>query len=143
MRYEKFIGLNDDIIKTRTLVFIEEQGFKKEFDEVDKTCSHIVFYDNKIPVATCRYFKENDLYHIGRVAVIKEYRGLHLGNEILKIAETEIKNENGKNVEVSAQVRIKDFYKKLGYKEEGEYYFDEYCEQVRMTKVLKFLFVAQ
>ena len=42
MRYEKSIGLNDDIIKIRTLVFIEEQGFKKEFDEVDKTCSHIV-----------------------------------------------------------------------------------------------------
>ncbi len=38
--YKKFIGLNDDIIKIRTAVFIEEQGFKNEFDEIDKKFAH-------------------------------------------------------------------------------------------------------
>ena len=134
MEYKKNIGLNNDIIRIRTEVFIKEQGFKNEFDEIDKNCSHLVLYDNKIPVATCRYFKQNNVYHIGRVAVIKKYRGLHLGNEIMKISETEIKKDGGKQIEVSAQVRIKDFYKKLGYKEIGEIYFDEYCEHIRMIK---------
>ena len=31
--HKKYIGLNDDIIKIRTAVFIDEQGFKDEFDE--------------------------------------------------------------------------------------------------------------
>ncbi len=137
MEHKKYIGLNDDIIKIRTEVFIDEQGFKDEFDETDKICSHIVLYDNETPVATCRYFKENGIYHIGRVAVIKEYRNKHLGNEIIKIAEAEILKENGKQIEVSAQVRIKDFYNKLGYKEFGEVYFDEYCEHIAMKKALK------
>lgn len=137
MKNKKFTGLNDDIIGIRTEVFIDEQGFKDEFDETDKICSHIVLYDNETPVATCRYFKENEIYHIGRVAVIKEYRNQHLGNEIMKIAEAEILKENGKQIEVSAQVRIKDFYKKLGYKEFGEVYFDEYCEHIAMKKELK------
>ena len=137
MKNKKFTGLNNDIIGIRTEVFIDEQGFKDEFDETDKTCSHIVLYDNETPVATCRYFEENGIYHIGRVAVIKEYRNQHLGNEIMKIAEAEILKENGKQIEVSAQVRIKDFYKKLGYKEFGEVYFDEYCEHIAMKKELK------
>ena len=137
MNYKKYTGLNNDIIGIRTEVFIDEQGFKDEFDETDKICSHIVLYDNEIPVATCRYFKENGVYHIGRVAVIKEYRNQHLGNEIMKIAEAEILKENGKQIEVSAQVRIKDFYNKLGYKEFGEVYFDEYCEHIAMKKELK------
>lgn len=137
MKYKKFKGLNDDIINIRTKVFIDEQGFKDEFDEADKTCSHIVLYNNEIPVATCRYFEENRIYHIGRVAVIKKYRGLHLGNDIMKIAEAEILKENGKQIEISAQVRIKDFYKKLGYKEFGEVYFDEHCKHIAMKKELK------
>ena len=134
--YQKFIGLNDDIIKIRTEVFIKEQGFKDEFDETDKTCSHIVLYDNEKPVATCRYFKEGEIYHIGRVAIIKEYRGQHLGNKIMQIAENEIKKDGGKQIEVSAQVRVSDFYKKLGYKQTGDTYFDEYCEHIRMVKTL-------
>ena len=136
MEYKKFKGLNNDIINIRTNVFIDEQGFKDEFDEKDKTCSHIVLYDKKTPVATCRYFEENDIYHIGRVAVIKEYRNKHLGNKIMKIAEAEILKESGKQIEVSAQVRIKEFYQKLGYKEFGEVYFDEYCEHIKMSKIL-------
>ena len=134
MKYKKFIGLNSDIISIRTAIFVQEQGFKDEFDEIDKNCSHIVLYDNDKPIATCRYFSKNGIYHIGRVAIIKKYRGKHLGNEIMGIAEQEIKNDGGKNIEVAAQVRVKEFYKKLGYKEVGEIYFDEYCEHINMFK---------
>ena len=136
MEHKKFIGLNDDIIKIRTSVFINEQGFKDEFDEIDKTCTHIVLYDNEKSIATCRYFKEGENYHIGRVAIIKEYRGKHLGNKIMQIAETEIKNEGGEKIEVSAQVRVSEFYEKLGYNKIGDIYFDEYCEHIRMVKNL-------
>lgn len=134
MQYNKFMGLNNDIINIRTAVFVEEQSFKDEFDELDKNCSHIVLYDNNNPIATCRYFLKNGIYHIGRVAILKEYRGKHLGNEIMNIAEQEIKNEGGKKIKVSAQIRVKEFYEKLGYKEVGDIYFDEYCEHITMTK---------
>jgi len=137
MNYKKYNELNDDIIKIRTSVFIEEQGFKDEFDEIDKTCFHIVLYDGEIPVATCRYFEDNKSFHIGRVAIIKEYRGKHLGSKIMQIAEKEIKLLNANQIEVSAQVRVKDFYKKLGYKEVGEIYLDEFCEHIRMEKRFK------
>ncbi len=132
--YKKFTGLNDDIIKIRTAVFIDEQGFKNEFDEIDQNCSHIVLYDNDNPIATCRYFYEDNSYHIGRVAILKVYRGKHLGNKIMQIAENEIIKEGGKAIEVSAQVRVSDFYKKLGFNQVGEIYLDEFCEHIRMIK---------
>lgn len=97
---------------------------------------YIVLYDNGNAIATCRYFHQNGVYHIRRVAIVKEYRGKQLGNEIMNIAEFEIKKECGEKIEVSAQVRVKEFYKKLGYKEVGEIYFDEYCEHITMVKEL-------
>lgn len=134
MEYQKFKELNNDIISIRRTVFEKEQGFQNEFDEIDQNCSHIVLYDSKKPIAVCRFFKENEMYHIGRVAIIKEYRGKHLGNYILQIAEDEIKKEGGQNITVSAQVRVKDFYAKNGYSEDGEIFFDEYCEHINMIK---------
>lgn len=134
MNYKKFKTLNKDIISIRTAVFIEEQGFQNEFDEIDKNCSHIVLYDKGKPIAVCRYFKENGNYHVGRVAIVKEYRGKHLGNYILQTAENEIKKDGGENIVVSAQVRVKDFYARNGYCETGEIYFDEYCEHINMIK---------
>ena len=73
MDYKKYTELNQNIIDIRTAVFIDEQGFKNEFDEVDKNCSHIVLYDNNKPMATARYFKKDDIFHIGRVAIVKRY----------------------------------------------------------------------
>ena len=134
--YKKFSGLNDDVVSLRTTVFMQEQGFKNEFDETDKTCVHVVLYDGDKPIATCRYFHEGTIDHIGRVAVLKAYRGQNLGHNMMQRAEAEIKKDGGHSIELSAQLRVKDFYKKLGYQEEGNVYLDEYCEHITMVKTI-------
>lgn len=136
LTYKKHVGLNEDVINIRTSVFMQEQGFQNEFDQTDKTCTHLVLYDGNKPIATCRYFSDGATYHIGRVAVIKEYRGKNLGNKMMQLAEAEIKKDGGKSIELSAQVRVKDFYQKLGYNPVGNVYLDEYCEHITMRKIL-------
>ena len=37
-------------------VFIKEQGFKDEFDEIDDFAKHVLLFDGDIPVGTCRFF---------------------------------------------------------------------------------------
>ena len=133
---KKFTRLNDDITNLRTAVFVEEQGFQNEFDQTDQTCAHLVLYDDGKPIATCRYFGEGATYHIGRVAVLKAYRGQNLGSKIMQLAEAEIKKDGGKRITLSAQVRAKDFYEKLGYRASGKTYFDEYCAHIQMVKEL-------
>lgn len=82
------------------------------------------------------YDEEHKSYMIGRIAVIKECRGLHYGDKILSFAEQMIKQDGGKSVALSAQLRASGFYEKQGYKKHGEEYYDEYCPHVLMTKVL-------
>ncbi len=74
--------------------------------------------------------------HIGRVAVIKEYRGMSLGSMVIAILERKALALGCTKTELSSQVRVKSFYEKLGYKCEGEEYPDQFCPHIKMTKNL-------
>ena len=128
--------LQEDAIFIRTEVFIKEQKFRNEFDELDKVSTHLVIYDNEIPVGTCRFYKvDNDKYVLGRIAVVCNYRGLGIGKMILEEAENYIVEAGGKEINLSAQVRVQDFYIKMGYMSEGQPYLDEYCPHIAMKKL--------
>ena len=60
MVFKTYDFLSDDAKMIRESVFMKEQGFENEFDEIDDIAIHIVLYDNKNPVATCRIFKEDE-----------------------------------------------------------------------------------
>lgn len=136
MEYKIFKELPDDAKLIRETVFVKEQGFKEEFDSVDLIATHIVIYNDGKPAAVGRYFNEGNspTYHIGRVAVMKEYRGLGYGKDIMDIAEKHIKAEGGEKIEVSAQLQAKPFYKKCGYTAVGDIYYDEHCKHILMFK---------
>lgn len=134
--YEKLNALNDALRLVRTKVFIEEQGFENEFDDIDSACTHLLFFVDGSPAGCLRYFKEDGEYHIGRVAVLPEYREHHLGSIMMKNAEDEIRSEGGKRVFVSAQCRVREFYEKNGYKALGDIYYDEFCPHIKMKKIL-------
>jgi predicted GNAT family N-acyltransferase len=122
----------------RTEVFIKEQGFEYEFDEWDDKVSHVVLFVDEKPAATGRLLpgKSDDIFVIGRVAVLMEYRKLHLGSKIINALEEEAKRLGGVSIELSAQCRAKEFYEKLGYSGSGETYLDEFCEHIHMKKQL-------
>ncbi|MCD7872452.1 MAG: GNAT family N-acetyltransferase [Clostridiales bacterium] len=123
----------------REKVFINEQGFKNEFDGFDNKSIHLILYYNGIAAGTARMFTENSgkSFHIGRVAVLPEYRNLHLGAEIVNAACNKAKEKGAEYCELSAQCRIKKFYCLLGFKESGEIYLDESCPHIHMEKELK------
>lgn len=129
--------LIDDASKIRLKVFKEEQGFKQEFDDIDNIATHIVGYLDNKAIATCRIFSEGNSYHIGRFAIIKEYRGRDYGIELMKKAEQVIKDLGGKKIELSSQLRAKNFYEKCGFKAEGEIYMDEFCPHILMKKEIE------
>ena len=122
----------------RREVFVDEQGFKNEFDDIDNTAIHLVCYDNEKPIGTARIFYDEELkgYHFGRIAVIKSYRGKGIGRELLNFAEKIVKEKGGSSLSLSAQERVSEFYLKQGYEKQGEPYFDEYCPHIFMTKNL-------
>ena len=126
--------LSEDEKMIRETVFIEEQKFKIEFDDTDDIATHIVMYLDNHPVGCCRLYKQENEYHIGRIAILKPYRGKGYGEKILFQAEKNAKKMGADSISLSAQVRASGFYEKLGYKKHGEIYFDEYCEHIAMKK---------
>ena len=71
----------EDPFYVRTEVFVKEQKFENEKDDIDDFCTHFTGYIKDIPVASGRcYNQDKNTMAIGRIAVIKEYRSYHLGS---------------------------------------------------------------
>lgn len=123
----------------RKSVFMDEQDFKDEFDETDNIAWHILLTDGAKPAATCRVFfdKSLDSFVLGRLAVMKEYRGKALGSMAVTEAEKLVASKGGKSIVLHAQCRVREFYEKLGYKAFGEPDYDEDCEHIWMKKNIK------
>ncbi|MDO4943775.1 MAG: GNAT family N-acetyltransferase [Ruminococcus sp.] len=127
---------NPDAKLIRENVFVYEQGFEKEFDDIDPKAVHCVVYGGGFPVAAGRMFNCDGQAHIGRIAVVKAYRGKKIGSTVVSALEDYAKAHGYKETALSAQVRAKEFYQKLGYKEFGEEFFDEYCPHIMMKKII-------
>ena len=129
-----------DIKALRTEVFIKEQGFENEFDEIDNKATHVLIYDGKVPVATGRLFTEDENgeeYIIGRVCVKKEYRDKKLGKRVIMALEEDARKMGGRSVSVSAQCRVQGFYEALGYTATDDLHDDEGVPHVTMIKTIR------
>lgn len=130
--------LSDAAKMIREQVFMREQGFRYEFDEIDARAECLVLYDETRPVACCRFFsgEADGEYIAGRLAVLREYRGRNLGRRMLEEIERKVRELGGKKISLSAQVQAAGFYEKQGYTKSGEIYYDEECEHIHMEKEL-------
>lgn len=134
----QYTKLPREAAQIRQEIFVEEQGFAVEFDEIDPISRHIVLFEDGTPAGTCRvYWNSSKNSHvIGRVAVRKEFRGRSFGGQLLQEAEQLVRSLQGKTLCLAAQVRVKAFYEKYGYTEAGEHFLDEGCPHVWMYKTL-------
>ncbi len=138
MEIKMYHTLPEEAMAIRKTVFVEEQGFHDEFDEVDISASHLVLFDGGRPIATCRFFKNpgtND-YTVGRIAVLGPYRGQSNGAKLLREVERIVKQRKGDAVRLHAQVRAKGFYEKQGYRPYGAIELEEGCPHIWMHKTV-------
>lgn len=129
-----------DAAALREKIFVEEQGFSNEFDDIDERAIHLVIYQDGKPAATARAFVEEgdpiDRYTIGRVAVAKEMRMYGLGKAAMLALHEHLKGIGAKELVLSAQCQAQGFYSKLGYEPYGEVYLDEHCPHQWMKLAL-------
>ncbi len=138
MQIKSYNTLPDEARYIRTKVFVEEQGFREEFDTADNYSTHLVAFCDGKPVGVCRFYFDNEKnqYLIGRLAVLKEYRRMHIGAKLIVKAQELIKNNGGDCVFLHSQCRAQPFYESLGYTAFGESDFDEGCPHRWMKKIL-------
>lgn len=106
-------------------VFVVEQQVPMavEIDARDFLASttHLVGLSDRHALATCRILADgNDHFHLGRVAVRREARGLGLGRAIIAEAARAVQNlipsgDTGQIV-LDAQIQAQGFYEESGYR---------------------------
>ena len=123
-------GVIDDSFRNlRIDIFVKEQGVpeKNEFDEYDMQVPHLVIFLDDEAVATGRVIPYGeDTVKIGRIAVKKDKRGLHLGEKIVLELLRKSKEDGAKTVRVGAQTHAVGFYEKCGFSLVGT---PEYMEE--------------
>lgn len=122
----------------RTEVFVREQGFQEEFDDMDVCSYHALLQCDGREIGTARMFFEDDpnTMHIGRVAVLKPERGGGSGSMLLSACEQKAKQLGARRVVLGAQCRAMKFYERNGFRAFGECFDDQGCPHRMMEKLL-------
>ena len=121
----------DTLKAIRKSVFIDEQHVPKdlEWDGQDDDCTHFLASVNATPVATARLTAKGQ---IGRMAVLREYRGTGIGSGLLAAVIEQARQSGFKQVFLHAQVNVISFYEKSGFSAEGDIFIDAGIEHRTM-----------
>ena len=130
--------LQQDAKLIRTQVFICEQGITEadEWDDQDLISQHFVIYDQDQPIATARLLENNS---VGRVAVLKAYRGQGLGQMIMLEIISYAQKQRRSVLTLSSQVHAISFYEKLDFIVQGNSYDECGIPHIEMTMSLNTL----
>ncbi|QEP41695.1 GNAT family N-acetyltransferase [Ectothiorhodospiraceae bacterium BW-2] len=121
-----------DIISIRQSVFCQEQGvpLALELDGRDDMSKHaLIQTDSGHYVATGRVQPDG---HIGRVAVLADYRRLGLGTEVMWLLMGEARRRGLPRVYLGAQQQAVPFYQRLGFQIYGERFMEAGIEHRSM-----------
>lgn len=109
-----------------------------EWDGMDEQATHfLVRNDCDEPIAAARILTEASnhaiRYHIGRVAVLKTFRGRGVGHSLMRAMITWCQTNNARaDIYLHAQVHRQTFYQKLGFVAQGAEFMDVGIAHINM-----------
>jgi predicted GNAT family N-acyltransferase len=113
-----------DLRAVRTAVFIIEQAIppEEEWDALDAPSLHAIARDETgRAVGVARLTPD---HKIGRLAVLKEWRGRHVGDALLRTLIEQARAKHWPSVSLNAQSYAIPFYAKAGFIVDGEEFME-------------------
>jgi len=112
------------IREIREKVFIMEQNVPQEveIDQYEESSNYIIALLDKKHIGTARWRKTEEGVKLERFAVLKEKRGLGIGNKLVKFILNKVKNEP--QVYLHAQDHVIPFYQKFGFYPVGDHFYE-------------------
>lgn len=153
----------EDAAVVRRAVFMDEQGYENEFDQIDESplCLHPVLYIDGEPAVCARVFPErlereadpatptsptckfdevatpDETFILGRVAVLPARRRKGLASKIIAVAEGAARKAGARQIKLHAQEYVIPLYAKAGYEQIAPVdYEDEGQPHAWMAKLL-------
>lgn len=124
---------NADLRRIREKVFIAEQAVppELEWDTEDAQAVHFLAYEGDYAIGTARLLLDGQ---IGRVSVLKDWRGLNVGDALLAAVIAEAERRGLHEQRLSAQVQATPFYERHGFRILSEEYLDAGIPHVDMLR---------
>ena len=124
-----------EIRRIRNAVFTREQGIAEsiDFDGQDPAAAHVLVSFGGKYVATGRILPDG---HIGRLAVLTEYRRRGLGAQALLALVEHARDAGLERVYLGSQAHAVGFYENLGFTPCGEPYTEAGIQHIHMQLFL-------
>ncbi len=123
-------------LQIRLTVFVDEQGFVDEVDDVDAVADHAVLYDGEHAVGTCRIFPsdDTDTYILGRLCVLQSHRHKKCGSALITAAEHRAAEHGATRLRLHSQCQAQGFYERMGYTACSDIEDEQGCPHIWMQK---------
>ena len=137
IKIRKFQFENTELMKIahniRYEVFVIGQNCPEDIEwEFEEESTHFLVFDNKEAVATARHRETKNGYKLERFAVLESKRSNGYGHIVLKAILEDLSNFKG-NIYMHAQLDVIPFYKKMGFKKEGDLFTEANIMHYKMV----------
>ena len=102
-----------------------------EIDGLDDEAKHVLAYLDNEAIGTGRILSDG---HIGRIAVLKQHRGLGIGKIMMQSLMQWAEEAKLEKLWLSSQWHAHGFYLDLGFQCEGEIYQEAGIDHIKMSK---------
>ena len=131
----KWIDDHTQLKNIREQVFIQEQKVtpELEWDGMDEKAMHFLVFKDNEAIGCARALVIKNYMQLGRMAVLKKYRGIGVGSALLEKAIVTAKLKQLSSIHISAQCNTINFYVKFGFEVMGDTYLDAEILHCDMT----------
>lgn len=123
----------EKVFAIRREVFVEEQECPPELEwEFEEESNHFLATICHIPAGACRWRKTDKGYKLERFAVLKQFRGLGVGQMLVRTVLTDLP-EDANYIYLHAQLEAIWLYEKFGFQKEGEQFEEAGIQHFKMV----------
>lgn len=124
---------NAELRRIREAVFIAEQSVapELEWDSEDDQAVHFLALEDGYAIGTARLLPDG---HIGRVSVLRDWRGLHIGEALMRAAIEEAERRGLTEQTLTAQLQALPFYQRLGFEAVSDEFLEAGIPHVEMVR---------
>lgn len=122
----------EKVFAIRRKVFVEEQECPPELEwEYEDESVHFLATVNEIPSGACRWRQTDKGYKLERFAVLKEFRGLGVGQALVETVLADLPSD-AKYVYLHAQLSAIGLYEKFGFEKSGNQFEEAGIQHYKM-----------
>lgn len=119
-----FQGKNNikEALEIRNKVFIEEMNLRESISDIfDDFAFNALVYEDDEAVGTGRLLFKEGKYYIDNVCVLKEYRGKHYGDLVIRMLVRKAVNMGAENTYAVVYNKNEHLFKNIGFEKVEEY----------------------